>query len=219
MKIAVYTDNYEDLSLIGADTPDGTPDDGGGLTDFITFIKRALEILSPADNPLRLEPALPSHALNTEPVELKPFMVWTVESMMPGKLGGKPHGNPDAGHREVLPRLRQTVTDSEGVPYDLYAQTMQAEIRFDVWAKDAADAERITEWFRRFFMIHIAPLSGSSNVWLKTRKSDKEVEKLNTSLHVRSLLYHVQFEEITAVRTETIQAITVQITEQSHSTS
>jgi len=211
MKIAIYTDDYREAQYPTL-TYEGQPvPQGAGLVEYIEFLRGALHTITPVDAPILLEPAFPDYIINGEQVQLAaPVITWTLESMSPAKLGGKPAKNPESGVREVAKRFR-TTTVVDDVTYEVYGQTLQAWIRFDIWATKAADAEHAANWFRQYFMEYYGPAAGAAKQWFHERKTDKEISQLNSKLHVRSLIYFVQFEEKTAVRMDKIQSIQVSI--------
>jgi len=218
VQLTIYTENPYSLELGPITSPADAPKMCTGLPEFIAFLRRALIVISDPEVPLLLEPNFPEYLVNDVPAKHNPVITWTVEKMLPVAFGGKPNENANSGHRETAPRLREEVEDDEGVLYNIMSQGMHAYIRFDIWTAQAADAERLCEWFRRFFMAYIGPSAGASMLRMYERKTDKEVSKINNKLHVRSLVYIAQFEEVTAVRTDRIQSITASI-EQSPSTS
>jgi hypothetical protein len=218
VQLTIYTENPDKLEFGPVTGSEDQPKMCTGLPEFIAFLRKALIIISDPEQPLLLEPAFPDHLVNSTPTKHDPVVTWTVENMLPAAFGGKPNENPNSGHREAGPRLRASVEDEGGELYDIMSMTMHAYIRFDIWTAQAADAERLCEWFRRFFMAYIGPTAGANMLRFHQRKTDKEVSKINNKLHVRSLVYIAQFEEVTAVRTDRIQSITAKI-EQTQSTS
>jgi len=213
MKLAIYAPDYRETTLVPL-TINGNPIRQAGLDTFIEFLKTALEIVSPEDATIQLHPAFPDHLIDAEPREFTPTITWDVDSMAPAILGGKPAENPGVGTREVGKRLRHEVV-YDGFLHQVYGQSIDAFLRFDIWAAQAADAERLASWFRQFFMEHIGTLAGASKLWFHSRSTDREISKINNKLQVRSLKFFVQFEELTAVRADRIQAIEASV-EQVH---
>jgi len=209
--ITLFSDDYKETQYQMLTYEGKDPSAGAGLDDFIKFLRGALKTITPVDAQILLEPAFPDYIINGDITQLpNPVITWTVDSMSPANLNGKPKKNAESGVREVVPRLRAT-PEIDGVTYEVRGQTMQAWIRFDVWTTKASEAERVTDWFRRYFMEHYAPKSGVSVHWFSERLTDKQVSQINNKLHVRSLMYFVQLEETTAVRMDKIQSITVQL--------
>lgn len=213
MKIALYSDDYRASQTIPLSV-DGTPVHSVGLEGFIEYLRTALSILTDSeddpDRKVNLEPAFPDYILNNDLTNFIPTITWSARFNPASLGGGKPHPNPNIGVREMAKRHRgETVIN--GVTYEVSGQTLDAWIRFDIWATKAADAESMAQWFRGYFMEQYAPRSGAETVWFWSRSPDEEVSKINNDLHVRSLTYYVKLEERTAVRLDLVQRITAQI--------
>ncbi|MBC8437193.1 hypothetical protein H8D85_02600 [bacterium] len=181
-----------------------------GPLKYIANLEQALHMLKPD---VRLDAAYPEWVASKEnSAQVENGIVWSINKMLPVNLGGKPQSNPDSGTREVKPRLRTDIMLDDGTALQMYGQRFSVYFQFDIFAKSPKEAEDLADWFQFGFMDHFGGLFGSLYTVFRQRMKDKEVEKLNQTLSVRSLEYIVDIEKHTAVPESLIDIITFKIT-------
>ncbi|MGD9697430.1 hypothetical protein [Acinetobacter sp.] len=131
--------------------------------------------------------------------------------MSPQQLGGKSRPEAAGGTREVKPRLRTTLKESDGTEYALYGQMFQAYVQFDIWALTGRAAEDLAYWFQHDFMAHYGHILGSSEVRFYERIRDRDLIKINNKLQTRSLVYYILLDEYTVKPVDLITRVKARI--------
>ncbi len=208
VRITLYNDG-----ISGVDMPLTVNDeDITGNSSPLLFIQRLEKVLSLLKPDLRFDAAYPTWVISEDPdFQVEDGIVWSINKMLPVNLGGKPKSNPEAGTREVKPRLRKDIYLDDGTALRVYAQKFTVFYRFDIFSKNPQDAEELTDWFQFAFMDHFGGLFGSHYTVFRQRLKDKEVEQLNQTFNVRSLEYAVDLERHTAVPENLIDVIRVKV--------
>jgi len=210
--ITLYRDGIE--GIIMPFEVDNEPLSQGnvGPLKYITKMERALHLLKPD---LNFDAAYPTWVTVQEDENLiENGIVWSINKMLPVNLGGKPQSNPDAGTREVKPRIRTDLFLEDGGAIRVSAQRFTVFFQFDIFAKSPNEAEELVDWFQFAFMDHFGGLFGSHYTVFRQRFKDKEVEKLNQNFNVRSLEYIVDIEKVTATLESTIDVINIKVNNQ-----
>jgi hypothetical protein len=208
VNITVYNDG-----ISGTDMPlTINGEDIIGNAGPLTYIRRLEKGLHALRSELRFDASYPEWLVNKEStLQVENAIVWSVNKMLPVNLGGKPLGNPEAGTREVKPRLREDIMLDDGTALRVLAQRFTVFYQFDIFAKSANEAEEITDWFQFGFMDHFGGLFGSHYTVFRQRLKDKDVEELNQAFNVRSIEYTVDLERYTAIPQSLIDIITFKV--------
>ncbi len=180
-----------------------------GPLQYIGQLQKGLNALKPD---LRFDASYPDWLVNKEStLQVENAIVWSVNKMLPVNLGGKPLQNPEAGTREVKPRLREDIMLEDGTALRVLAQRFTVFYQFDIFAKSPNEAEDLCDWFQFGFMDHFGGLFGSHYTVFRQRLRDKDVEELNQTFQVRSLEYAVDLERYTAIPQSLIDIITFKV--------
>jgi hypothetical protein len=176
---------------------------------YLERLKKALHLLK---EDVEFDAAYPEWVINKETtMKVENGIVWSINQMLPVNLDGKARRNPETGTREVKPRLRKDITLDDGTALRIYGQKFTVYFRFDIFAKSPGGAEDLIDWFQFGFMDHFGGLFGSHRTVFNQRYKDREVEKLNQDLAVRSLEYIVDLERYTAVPTSLVDSIRISV--------
>ena len=180
-----------------------------GPLQYIHKLEKGLHALKPN---LRFDASYPDWLVNKEStLQVENGIVWSVNKMLPVNLGGKPLQNPEAGVREVKPRLREDIFLDDGTALRVLAQRFTVFYQFDIFAKSSNEAEELADWFQFGFMDHFGGLFGSHYTVFRQRFKDKDVEELNQTFNVRSIEYTVDLERYTAIPQSLIDIITFKV--------
>ena len=180
-----------------------------GPLKYIEKLEKGLHALKPD---LRVDASYPDWVINQDStIQVENGIVWSVNKMLPCNLGGKPLSNPEAGTREVKPRLREDIFLDDGTALRVLAQRFTVFYQFDIFAKNPNEAEELADWFQFGFMDHFGGLFGSHYTVFRQRQKDKDVEELNQAFNVRSIEYAVDLERYTAIPQSLIDIITFKV--------
>ena len=209
VEITLFSDGISGSSMPLAINGENIVGNSGPLV-YISRLEKALHVLRPN---LRFDAAYPGWVTLQEGdgTQVENGIVWSIKKMLPINLGGKPLQNPEAGTREVKPRLRKDIFLDDGTALRVLAQKFTVFFQFNVFAKNPNDAEEIADWFQFGFMDHFGGLFGSHYTVFRQRLQDNEVEKLNQTFNVRSLEYIVDVERYTAIPQSLIDVIQIQV--------
>ncbi len=208
VEITLYNDGVSGASMPLTINGESIVGNAGPL-EYIRKLEIGLHSLKPN---LQFSAAYPEWVINKEStMQVENGIVWSVNRMLPVNLGGKPLNNPEAGTREVKPRLREDIMLDDGTALRVLAQRFTVFYQFDIFAKNANDAEELADWFQFAFMDHFGGLFGSHYTVFRQRSKDKDVEELNQSFNVRSIEYTVDLERYTAIPQSLIDIITFKV--------
>lgn len=206
--ITLYSDGVKGETMPLTINGQGVVGNSGPLV-YLSRLKKAIQILKPE---VEFDAAYPEWVINKETtMQVKNGIVWSINSMLPVNLDGRSRKNPEAGTREVKPRLREDITLDDGTALRVYGQRFTVYFQFDIFAKTPGEAEDLIDWFQFGFMDHFGGLFGSHRTVFRQRMKDDEVLKLNQSLSVRSVEYTVDLERYSAVPEELIKAIEIKV--------
>lgn len=193
---------------------------GGNVDINIAMIKFA-SVFSLLRPELVFAPAYPDFVVNYEgktypsPTAPDETITWKVAKREPGSVSGKPFQN---AVREVAPRLRETTADpySESRQimdpangFEVYGQTMDNLIQFDVWSKTNKQVVELLEWFEDtlFSLRKLTQEIGIIKYYFWDRTDDVVLFQYRNGLQFRSTRYYFRTEKIHVIRIPIIEEI------------
>lgn len=131
------------------------------------------------------------------PVKLfRDTVTYKITREEPGSVGGSKQ--PFGDTRELTPQLRMDNAKVGATVTQIYGQTFDTLVQFDVWSLTNFEAEKLALWFKRF-MTRYRPFFrelGLSDIHFWWRGEDDVTSKLRNALHLRSLVYFIRTEEL-----------------------
>lgn len=184
-----------------------------GATSHLGYITRMQKVLKYLKPDLRFDAAYPEWVTTKKPPNrVEDGIVWSVRKMLPWKLGGKIDDSRNVGTREVASRQRTVLRDKgTGKETMIQAQRFTVFYQFDIFATNPNKAEEIADWFQFAFMWFFGGLFGAMHTEFRQRLRDKEVEKLNQTMCVRTLEYAVDIEKRAGVEMPVINKIEISL--------
>jgi hypothetical protein len=171
-------------------------------SDLMRTIQKALYAAWGKDR-VKFTSAYPQ--INTEDKQLvTPIITYSIVHKTPGVF---------KSDSEIKPRLRDSIkaVDEEGhdIVIDVWGQMFDYEILFEVWANDGDSADELAEKFQRFMFQYTGYLkeSGVSEITFGSMNGDLSNAQWRTDLIKRNLIYKVRLDEITGVRSRSIESI------------
>jgi len=193
----------------------------GNLT-LLQFLELVYNILQVEQPDLLFAPAYPNYLIPEtdahtrtmdNPTEsFKDTITFQVTREEPGSIGGDKQ--PFGDTREVVPRLREQVPDSNDELVNIYGQWFDTLVQFDVWSLTNYEVDQMALWFKRFMTIHrnFFKEMGLSEILFWWRGVDDVSSKLRNSLHVRTLVYYIRTEEIMSDKDFILKELRYQLT-------
>jgi len=149
------------------------------------------------------------------PLVVNKVITWSVVRREPGTRGGKPFDSPQEikpQHREYLALFKDTsskwitgtsiskMEDYGGLAayLDVYAQTFDNYVQFNLWARTNYEAETLAEWFEDYMDLYTGMYreAGIVQMYFVRRMVDENLRNIANGYHVRSVLYYVRTEKV-----------------------
>lgn len=155
-------------------------------------------------------------------IKSTPIITYKIDGKSPGKFGNI---------TEIKPRIRETITikdqflmDSDDEPLldengdrvisdgdalEIWGQTFDYTIKFEVWGRDGEEADEIAANFQKFMFKYTGYLkkNGVQEILFKDLYTDTSSNKWKTDLINRTLIYHIRIDEIAGIFIPSIENI------------
>lgn len=135
-----------------------------------------------------------------------PQIVYELTSAEPGMYGKS---------QEIKPRLRENIIEkndetNETSSYSIYAQTIDMEITFYIYADNNKRASIITRKFKEFLYESVGFLKQKGLVQIFFKNESYASDRSNETYAVRKLVYYIRTEETYRIDDTILQEVAIQ---------
>lgn len=135
-----------------------------------------------------------------------PQIVYELTSAEPGMYGK---------NQEIKPRLRENIIEkneetNETSSYSIYAQTIDMEITFYIYADNNKRASIITRKFKEFLYESVGFLKQKGLVQIFFKNESYASDRSNETYAVRKLVYYIRTEETYRIDDTILQEVAIQ---------
>jgi len=138
-----------------------------------------------------------------------PIITYSILSKTPGAFKNS---------AEIKPRYRETIIVNEivkgeerEIPIELYGQTFDYKILFELWSENGDSADELVEKFQLFMSQYTGYMKkvGVIEVLFDRMEGSNGSGEWKTDLIKRDMIYHIRLDEVTSIRCSLIEEVVI----------